>query len=544
MATTPTTPTLIDGKPIPAALEGKRILDEYEDFDKTANAWSIKKKWTLLTVVALCQTSMNFNAAIYSNAVEPLNEHFGITYARMGMVAFLVPYAFGCELWAPWSEELGRWIMMQFSLLGVNASILICALSPTFGGIIAGRVIGGLSSAGGSVTMGMVADMFDSDSQAHAVLWASLWSCLGAVIGGICGGPIQQYLPWRYNFWIQLAFGGITQIVHYFVAKETRATQMLDKEAQRSRKYGKGEMYGPNEALNWGKKWYQRFNHKEILETMWRPYRMLFTEPIVLFLSLLSGFADALIFSFFESYGYVFAQWSFTPTQISLALLPLAASYVLGYFSFFPVVARHKARRLKGEVLPPESRLWWLLFQVALLPLGLLGSAFVASGPPLHWSGVLVFSLLIGMANFSIYYATIDYMVASYGEYSASATGGNGFARDFLAGMCALYTGKMYKTLGIRNSQLVLFGLATLFCLPVWVFYYYGPEIRKKSRFAEQLAIKKEKKNGFKSLAIERYPGRGSGRGGQTRGFVGRGLGEIEHWTRQLVSPRKHWNVT
>lgn len=503
MATPSTTPTLIGGKPISTALSGKRILNEDEDFDKTANAWSVKKKWILLTVVALCQTSMNFNAAIYSNAVEPINEHFGISTARMGMVAFLVPYAFGCELWAPWSEELGRWIVMQMSLSGVNLSILICALSPTFGGIVAGRIIGGLSSAGGSVTMGMVADMFDADSQAHAVLWASLWSCLGAVIGGICGGPIQQYLPWRFNFWIQLAFSVATQVVHFFVAEETRATKMLDRAARKSRENDEGEVYGPNEAINWGKSFYQRLDFEEIGQTMWRPYRMLFTEPIVLFLSLLSGFADALIFSFFESYGYVFAQWSFSPTQISLALLPLAGSYVLGYLSFFPIISRHDARRRRGEVLPPEARLWWLLFQVALLPLGLLGSAFVASGPPLHWSGILVFSVLIGMANFGIYYATIDYMVASYGEYSASATGGNGFARDFLAGMCAIYTGKMYKRLGIRNSQLVLFGLAALFCLPVWVFYYYGLEIRKRSRFAEELAEKKEKKLEEKAGAIQ-----------------------------------------
>ena len=29
---------------------------------------------------------------------------------------------------------------------------------------------------------------------------------------------------------------------------------------------------------------------------------------------------------------------------------------------------------------------------------------------------------------------TIDYMICAYGPYSASATGGNGFARDILAG--------------------------------------------------------------------------------------------------------------
>lgn len=36
--------------------------------------------------------------------------------------------------------------------------------------------------------------------------------------------------------------------------------------------------------------------------------------------------------------------------------------------------------------------------------------------------------------------ATIDYMIASYGPYAASATGGNGFARDFLAGIAAMYS--------------------------------------------------------------------------------------------------------
>jgi hypothetical protein len=65
---------------------------------------------------------------------------------------------------------------------------------------------------------------------------------------------------------------------------------------------------------------------------------------------------------------------------------------------------------------------------------------------------VVVASVVVGVANFAVYYATIDYMVAAYGPYAASATGGNGFMRDFLAGLCALYTGLMYKRIGIQNS--------------------------------------------------------------------------------------------
>jgi hypothetical protein len=36
-----------------------RVLNEVEDYEYTAYAFSTKKKWAILTVVALCQTSMS-----------------------------------------------------------------------------------------------------------------------------------------------------------------------------------------------------------------------------------------------------------------------------------------------------------------------------------------------------------------------------------------------------------------------------------------------------------------------------------------------------
>lgn len=113
---------------------------------------------------------------------------------------------------------------------------------------------------------------------------------------------------------------------------------------------------------------------------------MLLFEPIVLFLSLLSGFSDALIFSFLESYGIVFGQWNFNAVQFSLAMFALLIGYCVGYFSFFPVIRHHnKLRKTNPAKVTPESRLWWLLFLAPLLPIGLLGSAFVVTGPPLPW---------------------------------------------------------------------------------------------------------------------------------------------------------------
>ena len=69
----------------------------------------------------------------------------------------------------------------------------------------------------------------------------------------------------------------------------------------------------------------------------------------------------------------------------------------------------------------------------------------------------MIFTALIGIANvswplliyqgkepdllqYAIYKSSVDYQIAAYGEYAASATGGNDFARDFLAGIAVLYS--------------------------------------------------------------------------------------------------------
>lgn len=95
---------------------------------------------------------------------------------------------------------------------------------------------------------------------------------------------------------------------------------------------------------------------------------------------------------------------------------------------------------IKNGTDHPEYRLKWLLFTAPLETIGLFGFAWSSMGPDYnHWIVPLIFSAFVGVANYAIYMATIDYMVAAYGPYAASATGGNGFARDFLAGIAALY---------------------------------------------------------------------------------------------------------
>ncbi|KAJ5182398.1 hypothetical protein N7492_000014 [Penicillium capsulatum] len=471
--------------------DGKRELTEDDCYDKMGFSFQRYKRWTILSVIFAVQMSMNFNTSVYPNAVLPLADHFHVSEqaARVGQMIFLVCYAFGCELWAPWSEEFGRWPIMQLSLLLVNIWQIPCALAPNFGTIIVCRALGGLSSAGGSVTLGMTADMWEPDDQGFAVAYVVLSSVGGTTIGPIFGGMIQQWLDWRWNFWIQLIFGGVVQIAHLLLVSETRATVLIDREAKRRRKSGEDpNAYGPNELKE------PRLNGREVLAIWRRPFEMFLREPIVLFLSLLSGFSDALIFTCIESFNLVFKQWNFTPVQIGLCFVSVIAGYLIAYLVFLPDIGRQRyLRKRQGSVSRlPERRLLLLLFIAPLEMIGLFGFAWTSMGPGYtHWVVPLVFIFLIAIANYGIYMATIDYMVAAYGPYSASATGGNGFARDFLAGIAAMYTTPMYNNMGSTHSyqwaSTLLGFLAILVVIPIYVFYWKGPEIRARSKFAQTL---------------------------------------------------------
>ncbi|KAJ5675503.1 sugar transporter [Penicillium macrosclerotiorum] len=479
----------------------KRELKEHECYDKLGYCWPRWKKWTYLLAVACVQVSMNFNTSVYPNAVKPLSKAFDIgeQEARTGQMIYLVTYSIGCELWAPWSEEFGRWPILQLSMFLINIWQIPAALAPNWGTIVVARGLGGISTAGGSVTLGLIADIYERETQQFPLAFIVLSSCIGTSIGGVIGGPIERFLGWQWFFWIQLIFGAVVQAIIFFMP-ESRSTILIDREAKRRRKTGEDpNIYGPNELKK------PRISLKEAGKIWIRPFHMLLREPIVLCLSLLSGFSDALIFTFLESFSVVYEQgWGFGVLGQAWAVIPINLAYVLAYFSYFPWFLRDGAiRKAKGDdALEPERRLKWLLFLAPFEPIGLFGFAWTSLGQEygVHWIGSMIFSTMVGIANYAIYLSSVDYMIASYGPYSASACGGNAFARDLLAGISAMYATPMYSNIGdkwhVEYASTVLACLSCLVVTPIYVFYWKGPQIRERSKFAQELVRERKENQG------------------------------------------------
>ena len=481
-------------KQVPMGGEDDRIeITEEDCYDQLGYSWPELKKWTVLSVIFLVQVSMNFNTSLYSNALGGISKEYGVSEqgARCGAMIFLVLYAFGCELWAPWSEEFGRKPILQLSLLLVNIWQLPVALAPNFASIMVGRALGGLSSAGGSVTLGMIADLWESDRQQYAVAFVVFSSVGGSVLGPLIGGFVENYLAWRWCIWIQLIFGGAVQIIHLIFVPETRTTILMNRIAKKRRESGENpNIYGPDEITPFK----ERFSVKEILLTWMRPFRMFLTEPIVLTLSLLSGFSDALIFMFIQSFTLVYTQWNFGTVAQGLSFIPILIGYFIAWFAFIPAIRRNiKEREAKpdDEKAQYESRLYFLLWTAPCLPIGLIGFAWTCTGPPIHWIGSSIFAAIVGIANYAIYMATIDYMITAYGPYSASATGGNGWSRDFLAGVLTIPATPFFTNIGGKNhladACTILFCISLVLVVAVYVIYWKGPVLRERSPFAQHL---------------------------------------------------------
>ena len=118
-------------------------------------------------------------------------------------------------------------------------------------------------------------------------------------------------------------------------------------------------------------------------------------------------------------------------------------------------------------------------------------------------------------------------MIASYGPYAASATGGNDLARDFLAGIAALYAHPFYANVGPEKWHLVypstiLACLAVVVIIPIYIFYSKGPAIRKRSKFAQEL------EKGRRARMEKRRSSTGGSPGGEKGGVSSSDAGEEE----------------
>ena len=110
--------------------------------------------------------------------------------------------------------------------------------------------------------------------------------------------------------------------------------------------------------------------------TLFRPVRMLMSEPIVFLYSVYNAFTFSVLFAFFEAYPFVFmGEYGFSISQYGLTFLGIGVGVLLGALGAILVdllvyqrIVRAGGERIKNKA--PEQRLYIGMIGDLCLPIG------------------------------------------------------------------------------------------------------------------------------------------------------------------------------
>lgn len=272
---------------------------------------------------------------------------------------------------------------------------------------------------------------------------------------------------------------GVTGLTTVVFTKETNATVLLKRKAERLRKETGNATIAPKVTRN-------ESPGQMLLQALIRPVKLLILSPIVLFVSLYTGLMFGLIFLLFTTFPSVFqGVYGFSPGTAGLAYLGLGIGMLLGLVLFSVLSDKLLGQGQGSVVRKPEQRLILMKWLGPVTPLGCFIYGWTAYYH-VHWIVPIIDTFVIGFGALFVVIPGQVYLVDAYGaQAAASALAANLLVRSPFGAFLDLAADPLYSKLGLGWGNSVL-GFITLAFTPVpWLLYHYGETLR--TRFAVNL---------------------------------------------------------
>ncbi|KAK1812881.1 hypothetical protein LTR12_012765 [Friedmanniomyces endolithicus] len=427
------------GKPYPPALpEREEYVVEFTGADDPLHAqnWPLKKKLPVAAVLGYVTLTAAFGSSVFSAALGSIAEVFDIS--------------------------------REVAILGVSLYVLGFAT--------------GFFGACPLTTVGAVfADLFNNRQRGLAVTVFSIAVFSGPLLAPFTGGFItESYLGWRWTEYITALMGLLGLGLSLIFLEETYPPVILVNKAADLRRRTK----------NWGihaKQEEIEIDFRELLEkNLSRPLRMLFTEPIVLALSIYMAFIYGLLYLFLTFYPIVFQQIHGMSEGVGgLPFLGMITGEIIaGIYIILLQPSYNKKLAANNNIPIPEWRLPPVIIGGVLFAIGVLWFGWSGYRKDIHWIVPTLSGLFTGFGIMSIFLQCLNYLIDAYLMFAASAIAANTFLRSLCGAIFPLFATYMIESMGVQwaGTFLGLLGFC-LVPLPV-IFYLKGAKIRERSHFA------------------------------------------------------------
>ncbi|KAJ5665625.1 uncharacterized protein N7477_008073 [Penicillium maclennaniae] len=419
------------GKPYPPPLpEKEEYVVEFagpEDPLHPQN-WPMRRKIAIAVMLAYTTFNATFTSSIYSSAISVISPSF--MYLR----------------------RLERWFAVATAK--DLQTIMICRF---FGGFFGACPV--------AVVAAVFSDMFSNRIRGLAITVFAMTVFTGPLFASTVGGFIvQSSLGWRWTEYLTGIMGASAFVANIFFLHETYPPVVLIQKATELRRRTK----------NWGihaKQEEIEVDFRELLSKNFsRPFKILFTEPIVLSLSIYMAFLYGLLYLFLTAYPIVFQK--IHGMEKGVSGLPYLG--LLDANNGIPIPEWRLPPAIVGSVAFAGGLFWfgW--------------SGFTAD---IHWIVPTLSGVLIGFGLLCIFMQAFNYIIDSYlllmainnvSLSAASALAANSILRS-LAG--AVFPS--FRHLHGVNWASTLLGCVAALLIPLPIlFYLYGPKLRVRSNFA------------------------------------------------------------
>lgn len=481
-------------------------LKEYESpFD-----WSPARKRFITWLSCLATAITAYAAGSYTSGDEQMQAYWGVSHVAItvGVTTFTTGFAIAPMVLAPFSEINGRRPMFVVTGCLYVVLQLCCAVTRSYPGMLVARFwMGVFSSTFSTMVGGVVSDIYHAEDRNTAMALFSGSALFGTGLGPLVSGFIAANTTWRWIFYLQVITCGVVQIIVVLFFKETRGSVLLSRKAKKlNQYYEKLEEAGyvgldmpsssdPSKTSSIRIRWKVKADEeraslaKSIGISLYRPFYLLFTEPVVFFFSLWISFAWAVLYLTFGAIPLVFtASHNFTLSQNGAVFSAISIAAIIS--TIIAIVAENMTKKRFPQISStPEGRLYIACFQSVLLPVGLFWFGW-SSFPSVPW---IVPALAIGCATmgiFSIYLAVFNYLADTYHRYASSALAAQSFCRNMLGGVFPLVTTQMFNAMTFQGAGSFLGGVGTVLTLVPFILLFFGPKIRARSKFASEIMEK------------------------------------------------------
>ncbi|KAK2017038.1 major facilitator superfamily transporter [Colletotrichum eremochloae] len=389
---------------------------------------------------------------------------------------YLIGQAVGGIFLPPVSESFGRKKLYVFSTGIYSLSCVMVAAWPSIPGIVIGRFAGGfLSAIPTIVAAGSIEDLWDTQERVWWIFWWAMVANLGLLAGGVISDLIISYVHWKWVFYTAAIVNGCLTLI-LLTIRESRPSVVL------ARSLSDVERTGSREAPGTKPKKASYYEKLDIL----RPLRLLFTEPIVFLVSVISAIAFGLIYLFTEVLPIVYVSLGLNNGGKNTPFLALALGIVASGLTRIYDARNLASRSAEGLPITPESKLAGFHLGAPLLAGGLW--CFAWTIPPsvfVHWVVPTAALVPIGYAVNEYDYVLGGYLTDCYQTYTASAFAALGLTRALLCATFPLLGNVLFHAVDPNKASSIFAALATMLCIVPPLLLRYGCKLRERSEFVD-----------------------------------------------------------